>query len=60
MIPWNVHQKLRAALRRMDYHVLREQFTRQRRTPAEKKANTTARRCLARAYADLQAAMRKT
>lgn len=58
MSRWNVHQKLRAAIRRLAHFERRVWATHQRRTPAEKKANTTARNCLARAYFDAQDAVR--
>ena len=56
---WNVHQKLRGAIRRMNHFERRVWATHERRTPDEKKANTTARRCLARAYFDVQDHFRK-
>ncbi|MCX7179473.1 MAG: hypothetical protein NTX56_12125 [Proteobacteria bacterium] len=59
MSTWNAHQKLAAALRRMTYFETRIRITRARRNPAERKANTTARHCLARAYFDVQACWRK-
>lgn len=59
MSRWNVHQKLRAAIRRMNHFERRVWVTHERRTPAEKKANTTARRCLLRAYLDAQDKVRK-
>ena len=56
---WNAHQKLARAIRLMAHFEARVRATRHRRTPAEKKANSTARRCLARAYFDIQDYWRK-
>ena len=51
---WNAHQKFAAAIRRMAHYEERVRKTRFRVDPAMKKANTTARLCLARAYFDVQ------
>ena len=59
MSTWNAHQKLARAIRLMAHFEARVRLTRQRRDPAEKKANTTARHCLARAYFDVQDCWRK-
>lgn len=59
MSRWNAHQKMRAAILRMNHFERRVLATHRRRTPAEKKANTTARRCLFRAYIAAQDAMWK-
>lgn len=59
MSRWNTHQKLRRAIRLMAHFERRVWATHQRRTPAEKKANTTARRCLLRAGLDANAELLK-
>ena len=48
MTRWNAHQKLARALRIAAHYEARVRATRKRRTPSEKKANSTARGCLAR------------
>lgn len=59
MTRWNAHQKLSRALRLAAHFEARVRATRARSTPTEKKANTTARHCLARAVFDIQDAFRK-
>lgn len=56
MTEWNAHQKLGNAIKRMAHFESRVRKTRQRRTPAEKRANSIAWRALARAIADAQKA----
>ena len=58
MSSWNPHQKLGNAIKRMGRFEARVRATRKRRTPAEKRANSLARRALATAYFDVQAAFR--
>lgn len=58
MTRWNAHQKLGNAIKRMARFEARVRATRQRRTPAEKRANSLARRALAQAVFDAQDAFR--
>ncbi|MBU0753324.1 MAG: hypothetical protein KJ787_11015 [Gammaproteobacteria bacterium] len=54
MTRWNAHQKLARSLRLMAHFEQRVRATRQRRTKAEKTANSRARHALARAFFDVQ------
>lgn len=59
MTRWNAHQKLARALRLAAHFEARVRATRERRTPAEKRANSLARHCLARAVFDVRDAFRE-
>jgi hypothetical protein len=57
--PWNAHQKLGAAIKRLQHFERRVRATRRRRTPQERRANSLARTAMARAFFDVQDAWRR-